>query len=149
MLISDSTHANRYQITNAFLHPQKVCRAFQLSETQLRSFAALGRVGSTAKSVDAKTVLPFAKEVDARNEPTFVLWGEPPLRIYKNEYDQPTVAFPNRPRCLIKKGEPGFASMDETMRIVKEKGLFKDLVEKHKAASTPKGEPHATDDNNL
>ncbi len=52
--------------------------------------------------------------------------GEPPLRIYKNEYDKP---FPSnwqaRPSCVIKQGDPGAASYERMMEMIVEKGWDK------------------------
>ena len=88
---SDIIYTYGFQIINAFLHPQNTFDAFQLSEKQIKSFVDVG--------VD--TVLPFAKEPDARAERTFVREGEVPLRIYKNEYDkQPESFLPDFPSCV-------------------------------------------------
>lgn len=104
---SGKTRAHGYQIIHAFLHPQKASHAFQLSEKQLKSFA------------DGDTVLPFAKEPDARTEPTYVRVGEAPLRFYKNEYDkQPVSYLPEVPSCVIMDDE----RMENAMKIVEENG---------------------------
>ncbi|KAF6227183.1 hypothetical protein HO133_008625 [Letharia lupina] len=111
------------KIINAFLHPQTAARAYQLSEQQLKSFADLGIAGDAAKSAGAETVLPFAKEPDARTELTFAKVGKAPLRIYKNEYDQPPVSYlPEDPGCVkMGDGESG-AKFDDLMKFVQEKG---------------------------
>ncbi|CAF9935560.1 MAG: hypothetical protein ALECFALPRED_006476 [Alectoria fallacina] len=123
-LSSGKTYANEHQIINAFLHPQTTADAFHLSENQLKCFANLGRAGDVAKIAGAETVLPFAKEPDARIEPTFVRAGEAPLRIYKNEYDKPPVShLPAYEEKCVKTGDEGLGVLfDEAMRIVKEKG---------------------------
>ena len=149
LLSSGTIYADRYQIINAFLHPQRTSRAFQLSIGQLERFANLGRPGDAARSVDAETVLPFAEEANARTEFTFRSRGEPPLRIYKNEYDKPPFwGLPVRKSCVIRKGDPRFESWEETMKIVKEKGWVKEPSDQSNAASSSKGDPHATKDKN-
>lgn len=122
-LSSDTTYANEHQIINAFLHPQTAVHAYQLSEQQLKSFADLGIAGDAAKSAGAETVLPYAKEPDARTELTFAKVGKAPLRIYKNEYDQPPVSYlPEDPGCVkMGDGESG-AKFDALMKFVQEKG---------------------------
>lgn len=66
----------------------------------------------------ARDVLPFTQEADAHLEYTFVRAGEPPLRIYKNDYDkQPTSYIPERPSCRI--------PFDEAWKIIEEKGWNK------------------------
>lgn len=94
------------------------CRIFQLSEDQIEHFAALKEVGGSAE-----TVLPFAKESDSRTENNFVRVEEAPLRIYKNEYDKPPPSSWPRYSCVIKQGDPGFASFEETMKAIEEIGL--------------------------
>lgn len=144
-----TTFANRYQIVNAFLHPQRSSRAFQLSVGQLESFANLGRPIDAARSADAETVLPFAKEANARTELTFGSEGEPPLRIYKNEYDTPPFSpLPVRSSCVIRTGDPRAPSWEETMNIMKEKGRVKESSSQGNAASSSKDDPHATKDEN-
>lgn len=74
----------------------------------------------------AETVLPFAKGADARTELTFGRVGEAPLRIYKNEYDKPPVSYwPAPSSCVIKEGDPGFASFEKAIETIKEKGWDK------------------------
>ncbi len=52
--------------------------------------------------------------------------GEAPLRIYKNEYDKLAVAhWPVRSSCVVKAGDPGAASFDNAMKIIKENGWDK------------------------
>lgn len=118
-LTSDNIHANECQVINAFLHPQATAHAFQLSEKQLKSFVNLGIAGDVAKIAGAETVLPFAKEPDARTELTFIRLGEAPLRIYKNEYDKPPVS--HVPLCsgCVRRPDERF---EKAMRIVEEKG---------------------------
>lgn len=103
------------------MHPQSTSRAFQLSENQVECFAALSE--STAS---VETILPFAKEADARTERTFVRAEEAPLRIYKTEYDKPDVFnWPTRSSCIVRAGDPGAASYDAMMKRIEEKGLDK------------------------
>lgn len=111
------------KIINAFLHPQTVAHAFQLSEKQLNCFADLGITGVAAKKTGAETVLPFAKEPDARIELTFVRVGEAPLRVYKNEYDKPPLWYPPLHSGCVERQDEIF---DEAMKIVKEKGWDKE-----------------------
>lgn len=88
---------------------------YQLSETQIEHFAEKGN--------SAETVLPFAKEADARTELTVVRAGETPLRICKNEYDKPAVSYwPARSSYVVRQGDPGAASFDKAMETIKEKG---------------------------
>ena len=122
-LASGKTCANGYQITNAFLHPQKTSEAFQLSEEQLQGFADLSRPDDdAAKTIGAETLLPFAQEPAARTELTFGHVEDPPLRIYKNEYDQPPVSYyPRRRRCVRRQDELP-VSVREALEIIKSKG---------------------------
>ena len=102
-LTPGKTRTNRYQTTEAFLHPQKTRQAFQLSEKQLQCFADLSKSGNVARTIRAETFLPFAQEPAARTEPTFARVGNPPLRIYKNKYDQPPVSHELQlPNCVIR-----------------------------------------------
>ena len=104
------------------MHPQTEARAFQLSENQLKCFAKLGIADDAAKLANTETVLPFAKEIDARTELTFVREGEAPLRIYKNEYDRPPVSYaPSNQNCVITHDE----RLENAMKIVQEKGWNK------------------------
>lgn len=108
-------------ITNAFIHPQRTSRAFQLSDHQLQDFANLSRASDSDRSIRADTLLPFAKEPNARVEPTFVRVGQAPLGIYKNEYDkQPLCYIPVLPSCVIMEDDPRAASMKECIRLIKE-----------------------------
>lgn len=109
--------ANGYQTTKAFLHPQMTNKAFQLSEKQLQGFADLSRPSDAAKNIRAETLLPFAKEPAARTESTIAHVEDPPLRIYKNKYDQRPVSHSPRPNCVIR--DEGWA---ESVREAKEKG---------------------------
>ena len=121
-LASGKTCANGYQITKAFLHPQKTSQAFQISEKQLQDFADLSRPGDAAKTIGAETLLPFAQEPAARTELTFGHVEDPPLRIYKNEYDQPPVSYyPRRRRCVRRQDELP-VSVREALEIIKSKG---------------------------
>ena len=108
---------------NAFLQPQKWWRTFQLSENQIEHFAGLKELDGSAE-----TVLPFAREADARTEKSFVRVGQT-LRIYKNEYDKPAPSdWPTRSSCVIKQGDPNdprAASLEEAMKFVKEQGWDK------------------------
>ena len=92
-------------------------KAFQLSEKQLQLFADLSRPSDVAKNNKAETLLPFAKEPAARTEPTFAHVDDPPLRIYKNNYDQPPVSHSSRANCVIR--AEGWA---ESVRKAKEEG---------------------------
>lgn len=106
---------------NAFLHPQRLSITFQLSEKQLGNFAGLKEKGATAE-----IVLPFAEEAGVRTESPVVRVGEGPLRIYKNEYDKPPVShWPVRSSCVIKEGDPGFASFEKAIETIEEKGWDK------------------------
>lgn len=126
MLDSGKANADGDQITNAFIHPQKKPEAFQLSQNQLTDFMNLGRAGDSVTKSNAETVIPFNKEPDARTEYTSTRVGEPPLRIYKNEYDKPpTSLWPKRPSCIIKRGDPRAAYIEETIKMVEEKGWDK------------------------
>lgn len=82
----------------------------------------MSRAGYTINSPSAETFLPFAQEPAARREPTFITIGEAPLLIYKNEYDQQPPEFPERPSCVNPPEEGLAVSMDEAMKIAKEKG---------------------------
>ncbi|CAF9929375.1 MAG: hypothetical protein ALECFALPRED_004305 [Alectoria fallacina] len=107
-------------IINAFLQAQNWWRTFQLSENQIEHFAALKGLDSSAE-----TVLPFAREADARIEKSFVRVGQT-LRIYKNEYDKPAPSdWPTQSSCVIRQGDPRAASLEEAMRFIKEQGLDK------------------------
>ncbi len=114
------SNADEHQIINAFLHPQTDTDAFQLSETQLRSFASLGATDDAAKSTGVEAVLPFIEEPNARTEPTFVRTGDAPLRIYKNDYDKQPVSYvPKNRHCVIRQGDetdPRAAAWEETMK---------------------------------
>ena len=111
-------------MTNAFLHRQRRSSAFQLSENQLKSLANLGSAGGASTPASAETILPFAKEQDARTEFIISELGRPPVRIYKNDYDQqPATVLPPRQSCVVMKGDPRFASMENVMKVVKERGL--------------------------
>lgn len=114
-------------IVNAFLHPQTTAYAFQLSIEQLECFADLGITGNAAETAGAETVLPFAKEPNARTELTFVKVGKAPLCIYKNEYDKPPVSYlPDDPGC-VKMGDEGVGQkFDEAMKFVQENGWDKE-----------------------
>ena len=121
---SGKIHTHGYQIINAFLHPQKTHDAFQLSEKQLKSFADLGIADGVANIPCVDTVLPFAKESDARTELTFGRVGEAPLRIYKNEYDKPPVSYLEEvPSCVIPADD---IRMEKVMKIVEENGWDKE-----------------------
>ena len=110
-------------MTNAFLHPQRASSAFQLSENQLKCFANMGSAGDAPDPAGAETVLPFAKEQDARTESIISELGRPPVRIYKNDYDkQPVTVVPRTQSCVVKKGDPRFASMENIMNVVVENG---------------------------
>lgn len=123
---SRKTFANGSQIINAFLHPQTADHAFQLSQKQLKCFADLGTAGDPVKLAGAETILPFVEEPDARTEPTFIMEGEAPLRIYKNEYDKPPVSYPLfDSNCVIRAGTERGKKIDEAMKIVKENGWDK------------------------
>ena len=108
---------------NAFVHPQRATHAFQLSEKQLSSFSDLGMTGGAARGIDPQSLLPFAKGHNARTEPTVIRNGEAPLRIYKNDYDKPPVAYiTEQPRCVITEDDPRAASLENAMNIVEENG---------------------------
>ncbi|KAL9133230.1 MAG: hypothetical protein Q9175_005589, partial [Cornicularia normoerica] len=114
-------------IINAFLHPQTAAYAFQLSINQLKYFADLGTAGDAAKIAGAETVLPLAKEPDARIGFTFVGAVETPLRIYKNEYDKPPLSYLQaHSSCMKRQDERLAVSFDEAMKIVKENGWDKE-----------------------
>lgn len=82
----------------------------------------VGRIPSTGNP------LPFPREPDAHIEATFARVGEPPLRIYKNEYDkQPTCYTPARPSCT--EGHGQLVSFDEESGIVRVDG--QDKLELH------------------
>ena len=88
----------------------------------------------------ARDVLPFAQEADTHFENTWVRAGEPPLRIYKNDYDKPPVSYvPDHPSCRI--------SFDETWKIIEEKGWNRlDPKSYHATASrTAQGQSGDTD----
>ena len=107
--------ANGYQIT----------KAFQLSGKQLHCFADLSRPGDAAKTNGAETLLPFPQEPGARTELTFVHVVDPPLRIYKNEYDQPPVShYPRHRNCVRIRSQDGGTrvSTREALEIAKKKG---------------------------
>lgn len=121
---SGKIHTHGYQIINAFLHPQKTPDAFQLSEKQLKSFADLGITEGVANIPCADTVLPFAKETNARTELTFVRVGEAPLRIYKNEYDKQPISYLEEvPSCVIPADDE---RMKMAWKIVEENGWDKE-----------------------
>ncbi len=127
-LASGKICANGYQITNAFLHPQKTSQAFQLSEKQLQCFLNPSRPGNAAKSNGAETLLTlllFAQEPTAHTELTFIHVANPPLRIYKNEYDQPPVShYPRHRNCVRTRSQDGGTriSTREALEIAKRKG---------------------------
>ena len=111
-------------MTNAFIHRQRASSAFQLSENQLKSFANLGSRGDAPNPTSAETILPFAKEQDARTESIISVLGRPPVRIYKNDYDkQPVTVAPRTQGCVIKRGDPRFPSMENMMKVVVENEL--------------------------
>ena len=105
-------------MTNAFLHPQRASYAFQLSEKQLKCFANLGSAGDAPKPASAETVLPFAEEQGARINSIISELGGPPVRIYKNHYDKQPVTVVRKQSCVVKKGDPRFASMENAMKVV-------------------------------
>ena len=105
------------------MHPQRATHAFQLSEKQLASFSDLGITGGAARGIDPQSLLPFAKEDNARTEPTFVRSGEAPLRIYKNDYDmQPIAYITEEPPCVIREDDPRAAPLEKAMKFVEENG---------------------------
>ena len=149
-LASGESCANGYQITEAFLHPQKTSRAFQLSEKQLQCFADLRRPGDPAKNIGAETTLPpFVQEPAARTELIVVTAGEPPLRIYKNEYDQPPVTlYPKRRKCVNRQLP---VSVPETMDIARKRERMDQARTHHfgplpVSPSTGKNAPLSKDD---
>lgn len=73
-------------------------------------------------------MLPFAKDADARTELTFVKLGEPPLRIYKNEYDKPPASLLPEPCLVIMQDDTTgrYERLDEMIRTVKENGWDKE-----------------------
>ena len=147
---SGKTYTNEHQIINAFVHPQENSYAFQLSEKQLKRFASLGVAGNAATFAGAETVLPFAKESDARTELTFGKAGEAPLRIYKNEYDQPPVSYlPEGGSCVITQDD----RLEKAMKFVQEMypALFQDrpslrdaYLPSEGASSSKEGPPSAS-----
>ena len=121
-LASGKIYANGYQITITFLHPQRYYQAFQLSEKQLECFADLSRPGDVPNTIGAETLLPFAQEPAARTELTYAHVMDPPLRIYKNEYDQPPVShYPRHRNCVRtpSKDEGTLVSICEALDILK------------------------------
>ena len=152
------TYADRYQISNAFLHPQKSTQAFQLSDTQLEHFAQLRQAHDVAKGVSAETLLPFTKEPNARVEPTNVEMGQPPLRIFKNEYDKPRPMLPlPKRKCVIRggdKNDPRAAKMEEVVAAIKrhDRGEASDqeaLKVTQVSASFPEENPTSTDEEDV
>lgn len=142
-LASGKTCADGHQIAKAFLHPQKTSYAFQLSETQLQCFTDLSRPGDPAKNIGAETLLPFAQGPAARTELTFAHVEDPPLRIYKNEYDQPPVShYPRRRRCVKSQDELP-VSVCEALEIAKKRGW---LDQRQVSPSTEKNAPLSKDD---
>ena len=107
---------------NAFSHPQRKDRAFQISKQQVEFFASLGMANGSAKSPGAMTAIPFVEEPNARTEPTYVTDEETPLRIYKTEYDKPPVSpWLKRSRCVVMRGDkndPRSAQMGKAMKEV-------------------------------
>ena len=110
-------------MTNAFIHPQRASYAFQLSESQLKCFASLGSASDAPNPASAESVLPFAKEQEARTESIISKMGGPPALIYKNNYDkQPLTVVPPTQSCVVMKGDPRFASMENIMKVVVKNG---------------------------
>lgn len=108
------------------MHPQTANHAFQLSENQLQGFANLGIADNAAGIAGAETLLPFAKNPDARTELTFARAGQAPLRIYKNEYDRPPFSYvPLQQNCVIRHDE----GLEEALRVIKENGWDKETYE--------------------
>lgn len=150
-LASGKTCANGYQITQAFLHPQKTSYAFQLSEKQLQCFADLSTPGDAVKTIEAETLLPFTQEPAARTELTFDHVEGPPLRIYKNKYDQPPVShYPRRRKCVRTQDDGLAVSVDEALEIIKKSGWLEqrraDQLAAKASPSTEKDAPLSEDD---
>ena len=117
----NKTDADRGQIINAFLQPQRTYHVFELSRKQLNSFTSLGVPDPTAKSSSAEAILPFAKEPDTRTELAYVRAGEGPLRIYKNDYDKPPEAFiSEEPDCVFQKDDKRAAPIEEAIKRLEE-----------------------------
>lgn len=90
------------QIEEAFVHPQGLqgYYRYQLSERQIARFASLSSKDQADRGSDALDALPFTQEPDAVILPEHVQ-AEPPIRIYKTEYDKPApVIRKDRPRCV-------------------------------------------------
>lgn len=111
------------EINNAFVHPQRVSYAYQLSSQQIACFSRLSKPEHTAQLPKAEPLLPFAQEPYTQIKNTWVRAGESPLRIYKNEYDKPPPSYiPARPSCVQSQDEGKLVSFDEAVKIVKENG---------------------------
>ena len=108
------------------MHPETTARAFELSDEQLKSFANLGAAGHGAQSVNAETVLPFAKNPDARTELTFGIIGEAPLRIYKNKYDAQPDEAPDMPSCVVREGDELAERAEKAMKFAEESGWIEE-----------------------
>ena len=86
---------------NAFVHPKWKFYAFQLSAQQIAHFSSLRKFEDNANLSDAESLLPFTREPDAHSERTWTRRGDPPLRIYKNNYDR--VPPETRFRCVARR----------------------------------------------
>ncbi|CAD6593633.1 MAG: hypothetical protein ASARMPREDX12_007362 [Alectoria sarmentosa] len=139
-------------IISAFLHQQHTSRAFQLSKEQLQHFAQLHKADDTVKDPNADDVLPFTKQLDARTELTYREVGQPPLRIYKNEYDmQPDELLPAYPSCVVHygdKNDPRAVIWEETeaetMKLIEQSE--RDRASRRDASSREKASPSSSKD---
>ena len=118
------TDADRGQIINAFIQPQRTYHAFEISRKQLNSFTSLGVPDPSAKSSSAEAILPFAKEPDTRTKLAYVRAGEGPLRIYKNHYDKPPIAYISEETdcCVFGQDDERAAPLEYAFKRLKEEG---------------------------
>ncbi|CAD6575620.1 MAG: hypothetical protein ASARMPREDX12_007395 [Alectoria sarmentosa] len=109
------------EINNAFVHPQRVSYAYQITSQQMANFLNLSRLKDAASLPSEETLIPFAQEPEAHTVNTWVRAGEAPLRIYKNGYDKPPPSYvPAYDNCV-----QSHESFDEVVRIMKENGWDK------------------------
>ena len=120
---SFQNHAHRHQINEAFLHPQRVSYAYQISSRQIACFSDLGKSENARQLLSAESPFLLPQEPNARIEKTWVRAGEAPLRVYKNHYDKPPPSYASAaPSCVQRHDEGIPVSFDEAMMIVKEEG---------------------------
>ena len=82
---------------SAFVHPQKVHYAFQLSEQQIDNFWKLGENDSTGSLPEKEQALPFYQLPGARIAGGLEMQTE---NIYKNEYDRMSPPRMPHVRCV-------------------------------------------------